>query len=446
MLSSLERLEDRLFLKSREMAPPWGPLLRSLRYPAALLRDWLEGDIAVYATSLAYTTLLSLVPLLVFSFAIVKGLGARAELEFILHEFFRPLGDAANQLTDTVLTFVANMRSGVLGTIGFVLLIYTVFSTIQKVEASFNFVWRIDRPRSLARRFTEYLSVMIVGPVLLAVALDLLGSAAHSTLAQQLDSVAQLNWLWRLLGRLIPYGIVTAGFTLMYTFVPNTRVEFRPALIGGVTAGIIWALVGKLFSEFIVAASHMMAVYTGFAVVLTTLVWVYLSWLILLIGGLLAFYVQFPEYLPHGREPPALVGGTWEQAGLSVMYLLGRDGGANGRGLTPSRLAEQLDLPGGALRPLLACLEDAGLIASTDLGALRLARDPNSVGLAAVIETLRAHRRGRTAIAYRPPAPVAAMFAVVEATLRQSLANRSLAELISSPDQPVSADIDTPSG
>ena len=104
------------------------------------------------------------------------------------------------------------------------------------------------------------------------------------------------------IGRVLPYAIVTVVFTFMYAYIPNTRVEFRPALIGGVTAGIIWALVGQVFTAFILYSSQMMVVYTGFAIVLTTLVWVYLSWLILLIGAELAFYVQFPQYLPHGRE------------------------------------------------------------------------------------------------------------------------------------------------
>jgi membrane protein len=100
----------------------------------------------------------------------------------------------------------------------------------------------------------------------------------------------------------VPYVIVTIVFTFMYSFIPNTHVEFRAALIGGVTAGIIWALVGKVFTAFILYSSQMVAVYTGFAIVLTTLIWVYLSWLILLIGAQLAFYLQFPQYLRHGPE------------------------------------------------------------------------------------------------------------------------------------------------
>src|SRR5208337_4257618 len=127
---------------------------------------------------------------------------------------------------------------------------------------------------------------------------------------------------------LVSYAIVTAVFTFMYQFVPNTRVKFQAALTGGVTAGIIWALVGRGFTALIVYSSQMVAVYTGFAIVLTTLIWVYLSWLILLIGAQLAFYVQFPQFLRHGQEAIDLTVRDRELAALSVMYLIGRDYGA----------------------------------------------------------------------------------------------------------------------
>jgi len=426
----LERLEDGLFQKSRNMAPPWGPVLRVLRYPAAILRDWLSGEISVQAMSLAYTTLLSLVPLMVFSFAILKGIGARTDLHFILHEFFRPLGNAANQLTETVMTFVTNMRGDVLGSIGLIFLTYTVLSTVQKVETSFNFVWRVDRPRSLARRLTEYLSVMIIGPILLAVALGLLGSAAHSPVAQWLDSAASLAWLSHALGRLLPYAIVAVVFTFMYAFVPNTRVEPRAALIGGLTGGIIWALVGEVFTTVLYYSSQMMAVYTGFAIVLTTLIWVYLSWLILLIGAELAFYVQFPQYLPLGRESAALEGSMREQLGLSIMVLIAGD---YRRGLphwSAPRLAAELDVPRAALVPLLAALEKAGLVTATEREQFVPGRDPESIPLSAIVGAVRSPAGGRSTPPIRAVPAAVKVLAQIDGALERELGGRSLRDLI----------------
>src|SRR5450631_612908 len=219
-----EHLEDGLFQQSRNMAPPGGPVLRLLRYPAALTRDWLNGEINVRAMSLAYTTLLSVVPLLVFSISILKGLGARTDLRYMLHQFLRPMGSAANELTESIMQFVTNMRGDVLGSIGLGFLVYTVITTIQKVEASFNFVWRVERPRSFGRRFTEYLSVMILGPILLAVAIGLLVSAENSPFAQWLHAVAPLAGILGVLSQFVPYAIVTVVFTFMFSFVPNARV------------------------------------------------------------------------------------------------------------------------------------------------------------------------------------------------------------------------------
>jgi len=432
MLIWLERLEDGLFQKSRGMGPPWGATLRWLRFPVALIRDWLSGEINIRAMSLAYTTLLSLVPLLVFSFAILKGLGARGDLRFILHEFFRPLGAAATQLTESVLQFVANMRGDLLGSIGLAFLLYTVITTIQKVEGSFNFVWRVQRPRSFGRRFIEYLSVMILGPILLAVAVGLLGFAEHSPLAQKLHAVAPFAAILGVLGRGVPYVIVTIVFTFMYSFIPNTRVQFRAAIIGGVTAGIIWALVGKAFTAFILYSSQMVAIYTGFAIVLTTLIWVYLSWLILLIGAQLAFYVQFPQYLRHGQESIELTGSDREQAGLSVMYLIGRDYGAGKDYWNAGRLAAELDIPGIALAPVLARLERAGFIVATENEQFVPARDPEGMLLIDILQAVRSLQIGRLSIDVNPVAAAAGIMHEVQDAARVRLGARTLKELIAS--------------
>jgi membrane protein len=425
-----ENLEDGLFTKSRSMGPPWGAILRVVRYPAALIRDWLRGEISVRAMSLAYTTLLSIVPLLVFSFSILKGLGARGDLKFILNEFFKPMGGAADELTKSVMQFVVNMRGDLLGTIGLAFLVYTVVTTIQKVENSFNFVWRVARPRSFARRFTEYLSVMILGPILLAVALGLLAGAEHSPFALWLDAIPPLAWAAGALGDIVPYVIVTIVFTFMYAFIPNTKVQFRAALIGGITSGVIWALVGKVFTAFIVYSSSLVAVYTGFAIVLTTLIWVYLSWLILLIGAQLAFYLQFPQYLRHGQEAFELTGRDREQVGLSIMYLIARDYAAGKTYWTASALAAELDIPSIAMAPVLDSLEQGGLIVATEQMQFVPGRDLERIRLDEIFQTVRTLHSGRLAVTMKKVAPAVAVLKEVEAAMRAPLSARSLKDLL----------------
>jgi len=430
MASWLERLEHGLFLGSRNMGPPWGPVLRALRYPAALIRDWLTGEINVRAMSLAYTTLLSLVPLMVFSFSILKGFGARSDLEFVLEEFFRPMGNVAPELTTNIMQFVRNMRSALVGSIGLGFLVYTVISTIQKIESSFNYVWRVARPRSFMRRFAEYLSIMIVGPVLLAVALGLMAAAQQSPITQRLDSIVPLAWTLSILGKLAPYAIVTIVFTFMYWLIPNTRVKISAAIIGGVTAGVIWALVGKVFTAFILYSGQLMAVYSGFAIVLTTLIWVYLSWEILLIGAEFAFYLQCPQYLRHGQQAIELNACAQEQIALSVMYLIGRDYAAGSAHWSSDRLAAQLEVPGSALAPILAALERASLVVATEKERLAPGRDPQGILLLTILDVVRSARARNTSIEVQTAGPTCAVLHEIHAATQEKLGERSLKDLI----------------
>jgi membrane protein len=368
--------------------------------------------------------------LLVFILLILKGLGARGDLRIILDQFFQPMGSAASQLTESVLQFVNNMRSDLLGTLGLIFLIYTVVTMIQKVENSFNFVWRVDRPRSFTRRIAEYLSVMILGPILLAVTLGLLASAEHSPLAKWLDAIAPLAWMLGAIGQILPYVIVTIVFTFMYLFIPNTKVQFRAALIGGITAGIIWALVGKVFAAFIVYSSSMVAVYTGFAIVLTALLWIHLSWLILLIGAQLSFYLQFPQYLRYGQESFELTGRDCEQAALSVMYLIGRDYTAGKTFWTARKLAAELDIPGIVMAPILRCLEESRLIVATEQGQFVPGRDLEQIRLSQILDSIRSFHGGRLAVAIRSVGPAAALLKEVESAMREPVGSRSLKDMV----------------
>jgi membrane protein len=273
---------------------------------------------------------------------------------------------------------------------------------------------------------------MIAGPILLAVALGLLGSAMHSPTARWLDSIAPLAWVLTGIAGVLPYVIVSVVFVFMYMFIPNIRVTLRAALIGGVTAGIIWALVGKVFTAVILYSSQMVAVYTGFAIVLTTLIWVYMSWLILLIGAQLAFYVQFPQYLRHGQEAIELCDSDREQAALSIMYLIGRDYGTGKSFWTADRLAAELDIPGIALAPVLARLERGGLILATEKEQFVPGRESAGILLTDILDAVRNLQIGRLKVEVRPVAAAVQVMSGVESAMRQQLGTQSLKDLIAS--------------
>jgi len=422
MLESVLRLEELLFVRSLRMRAPWGPVLRLLRYPVALLRDWINGEITLRAVSLAYTTLLSVVPLLAFTFAILKFIGARANLSVILFEFLKPLGwAAARELTDGVMQIVQNLRGDVLGTIGFASLAYTAIATIQKVEASFHFIWTVERPRALARRSAEYAIAMIAGPLLIAAGLAVLATSR---------TILPPYWTSSLLGELAPYLMVTLAFTALYAVVPNTRVRATAAVIGGVGAGLAWGLVGKLFATFIAYSSLTLAIYTSFAIVLTTLIWIYISWLIFLFGALLSFYVQHPHYLRHGQSPIELSAVARDEAGLSMLILIGRETVAGQDTWTAERLAARLDTPTGALLPVLDCLASAGILRIDEQGRANLKTAPEGIALGDIVAALRRTPSTRLLVAVRSEPESRAVLAKMDAGVRASLAGQSLRDLL----------------
>src|SRR5437016_3746624 len=175
-----------------------GQCRRLLRYPYAVVRDLARGEINLRAMSLVYTTLLSLIPLLAFSFAILKAFGGHHDLEPIVYEFFSPVGGAAaTELTNRVVQFASHVSSGLVGSVGLALLAWTLVGTIKKVEDSFNFLWHVEQPRGFARRLAEYTSLLIAGPVLLVGFIGLSHAALSSA---PLQEMARLPLLHRLRG------------------------------------------------------------------------------------------------------------------------------------------------------------------------------------------------------------------------------------------------------
>ena len=208
-----------------------------LRYAYALLRDLFGGDLGLRAMGLVYSSLFALVPVVAVSFAVLKAFGYHRELEPVLAEFLRPLGEKGIELTVKFMQFVENAQTTVLGTVGFVILVYTVIVMIEKIEGALNFTWHVERPRSLARRVTEYMVIMIVGPVLMVAAMVLLTRIETSTVVAQVSGLAGTPGLR---GHYAPYVLIIGLFWFLYSYMPNTRVRWQSAFIGALFGGAAW--------------------------------------------------------------------------------------------------------------------------------------------------------------------------------------------------------------
>jgi membrane protein len=301
----------------------------------------------------------------------------------------------------------------------------------QKVESSFNFVWRVDRPRSFARRFSEYLSVMFVGPLLMSAAMGLTAALASATAMTWLREIEPFGTWLAGLSTLAPYGMVIVGFTLLYIFVPNTRVHVVPALIGGVFAGVLWAGSGSLFTSFVVSVSRAEAIYSGFAIVLVTMLWMHLSWVVLLLGAQLAFYIQNPDYLRLGQRTASMSNALRERLALSVMLLVGRDFETPGHGWRIESLAAHIRVPRHLLEPVVVSLTEAGLLTRTNAQRLIPARDTRRIAMTEVLGAVRSIERDtHGANGNDWNATVSALADDLERALHDTLAGRTLADLI----------------
>ena len=170
-----DKLEGLLWSSRVDTLPPGiRHAVLTLQFLYAVLRDVVAGDLTLRAMGLVYVTILSIVPIIAISFSVLKAFGFHRQLEPVLYKFLDPLGEKGVELTDQVIGFVENIQGDVLAGIGLVLLFVTTVSMAQKVEDSMNFVWRIDRPRGVAQRISEYLTLILVGPVVMVTAMALI--------------------------------------------------------------------------------------------------------------------------------------------------------------------------------------------------------------------------------------------------------------------------------
>ncbi len=326
-------------------------------------RDLMDGMITLRAMSLVYTTLLSMVPLLAVSISVLKGFGVHDQLEPTLTNILAPLGEQSVEISAHIVGFVDNMKIGVLGALGLGLLIYTAVSLIQKIEAAFNYTWRLQNSRSLMQRFSDYLSVIMVGPVLLFSAVGITASLGSNQIVEFLNTLPYMNDLLRLMGKVLPFLLVIAAFTFVYMLVPNTRVKFRSAFYGAVIAGVLWQVSGILFTSFVGGSTSYTAIYSGFAIVLVFMIWLYLSWVILLIGASISYYYQNPEQLKLEQIDFHMSGRMRDQLALQAMVNIARAHDKQSD-LIPSleNLASYQQVPVSALKRMLDALQNDGLV------------------------------------------------------------------------------------
>jgi membrane protein len=392
---SLEQLKGRVFdqLWQTETAQ----LSRFKRSIHSLLkigfmvgREFFENLVNLEAMALAFKTLVSLAPLLAVIFSILKAFDVHNRMEPALLEALAPLGDKGKEVTAHLIGFVDKMSAGALGAVGLATLFITVLSLMGTIEDAFNRIWHVKAPRKLTRRFSEYLSVILVGPVLVFAAMTITATLQSNTFVQKMISLQPFGTVILTLLKFVPYFTIWGAFTFLYIFIPNTRVKLGSALLGGLVAAILWQSVGWGFAVFVASSTQYYVIYSSFAILLLFLLWLHIGWVIVLLGAQVAYAHQHVRFYQRERDLLANSSAGREQFGLHLMLLIGRNFFHGREPLSVTTLASQLCVPAGLVKDFTEMFcQSRLLLPVADEKTFVLARDPERISVKEILDCVR---------------------------------------------------------
>ena len=358
---------------------------KGLRVVYLTLRGFHLDRCLLRASALTFITGLSIVPLLAFVFAVAKGLGA---YDALLNDVIRPLldqhlgggvggaaavagGSEVRDALEQVLLLVQDTQVSSLGTFGLAVLVYTVVKLLGSIEHTFNEIWGVHKSRSILRRLSDYLSIIVVVPILLTTATAVTTSLQSQSILDYASRTLGLDLLVTYYARFGPFVAVWIGFTFVYMFMPNTRVRTSSAILGGLVGGALWQLAQILHLRFQVGVANYSAIYSTFAALPIFMFWLYLSWTTVLLGAEVACAHQgepvFRQVMRARNQDPAYLEAVAVRAmsRVAVTFLAGNPP------LRVSVLAEELGVPERSVADALERLRDSGLIS--------LGEDPEGV-------------------------------------------------------------------
>ncbi|MDD9899710.1 MAG: YihY/virulence factor BrkB family protein [Alphaproteobacteria bacterium] len=339
--------------------------LSFLRLVAAVLRDLQEGGLRLRATSLVYTTLLALAPLLALCFSVLKGLGIHNQIEPVLQNLLLPLGDKGAEITERVVGFVANVQVGLLGAVGFAFLIYSVITLMNEIEKAFNDIWRVRGARSFGLRVRDHLSILLIGPLLLSLSVAITASVKHVDMLEHWLGKDLTGSVVAFTGTMMGWFLFAVVFAAIYMVMPNTRVRLGPALAAGALTGVMWKTLGWLFGVFVAGSAKYAMIYSAFAALVLFILWLYVGWLVVLIGASISYYLQNPSNQSISRRRKAVSLRVREKIALGICAEVGSAFYHDRTAPDAGEIARRLTVPIVAVEDVMIELIAAGIIAPT---------------------------------------------------------------------------------
>lgn len=373
--------------RTKQGPSSWGNLVLQMFYLAG--RNSMADRVPFQANALTFISLLALVPTLAISFSVAKGLGFSQTLQQALidNEFVVGQRDVLQQ----ILGYVQNTQVGTLGAIGLVALVVALIFTISTMEETFNRIWDVPAQRSWPRKFTDYLSVLIICPLLILGATGAWAAFASHEFVRWVFDAPVIGGATEYAPSIGPWLLLLAAFVFIYLFLPNTKVPWASALIAGAVAALLWFVVQYIYIQFQVGVARYNAIYGGFASLPLFMIWMQVSWTVVLFGAELsrAHHVcrfgPLPRIItkqlsPHQRENLA----------LTIMTRAARRFHQGQPPYSQSELAQELDVMQREIKQVVDALEEAHLVNEVGLeGLVQPARSLDVISLQDVVDAVR---------------------------------------------------------
>ncbi|MCJ7729045.1 MAG: YihY/virulence factor BrkB family protein [Sedimentisphaerales bacterium] len=390
-------------MRLRDHSPGKSFVIRLIRIIALAVRGFNENKCKFRASALTFYSLLSIVPIIALMFGIAKGFGLQEKVQAQLLEKMKGQEEVITKIIDFSNSLLANTSGGVIAGVGVAFLFWTIISVLSNIESSFNDIWGVIKPRSFGRKFGDYLSTMFVCPILLVISgsATVFVSSQIRLVTEKIPLLQNLGPVFWLLFKLLPYCTIWVAFTFIFAFMPNTKVRFKSALIGGIVAGTIFQIVQWVYINFQIGAAKYGAIYGSFAALPLFLLWLQISWLIVLFGAEVSFAHQNVE--TYEFEPDCLSVSFSFKTLLSLLItqrLVRRfcDGEKPG---DASGLSHELEIPVRLVRQIMYELSEASVLSEVRKGedkelAYQPAIDIDKITVKFVID--RIEQRGTSGI------------------------------------------------
>ena len=345
-------------------------LIRQLRIIILAIRGYAEDKCKFRASALTYFSLLSIVPVIAMMFGIAKGFGLEEKVREQIMTQLQSQPEVAEKVIVFANSLLENANGGFVAGIGVAFLFWTVIKVLSNIENSFNDIWGIKSSRSIGRKFSDYLSVMLVCPILLV-----MSSSLTVAISGQVREIIQKFTIFSAIGpfiifllKLSPFVTIWVVFTFIFIFMPNTKVKFSSGLLAGIVAGTIFQLAQGLYIYFQVGVARYGAIYGSFATLPLFLIWLQISWLIVLFGAELAFAHQNVD--TYELEPDCLNVSHAYKLTLSLVitqqlirnFCQGKDA------LSAAQISHELEIPIRLVRQILFDLTEARILSGQSSG------------------------------------------------------------------------------